>query len=92
MKVILNSLELLEIAKEIFKKHSGEISGEVPVTIHGLELTAEYYFDKYDDDYPQLGISDINCSDEDVFVTFKEEDERMAMSIAELSSLKLQTV
>ncbi len=89
MDVRLNTTELLEIAKKVVGKHSGELSGEVSVTLHGLELTAEYYYDNMEEDLTELGISDISCADEDVFVSFKEEDERMAMAIAELSSFRL---
>lgn len=88
MDVKLNTAELLEIAKKVVGKHSGELSGEVSITLHGLKLTAEYFFDDMEDSPPELGISDVSCADEDVFVSFKEEDERMAMAIAELSSFR----
>lgn len=79
---------MLEIGKKVFLTHSGELSGELDVIMHGLKLKVEYYYDENDGYTPELSISDVGCQDEDVFVSFDEKDERFAMSIAELSTYR----
>lgn len=92
MDVKLNTIEMLEIAKKVVSQYSGQLSGDFDMTMHGLELKVEYYCEDYDEYPPELGISDISCKDEAVFVSFDARDERFAMSIAGLSTFRFNRV
>lgn len=85
MDIKLNSSEMFAICKKVANWYHGDLEGIVFVSIHGFTFSVEWYFDE-DNECCELGISEIKLVDhEDVNVTFNQDDERFAMSVACLS-------
>ncbi len=85
MDIKLSSSEMFTIGKKVVNEYRGGIEGTIFVTIHGFTFSVEWYFDE-DNECCELGISEIKLvNHEDVYVTFNQDDERFAMSVACLS-------